>query len=83
MVIIEKNDGIKIGVIGYALIPSERKKGYSTEAVKMIADFLFLSKDIVRIQADTDERNLASQKVLKKTGFKKGVIRKSAFIRGE
>ena len=44
---------------------------YCTEAVNIMMDYLFLSKDIVRVQARTDERNVASQKVLQKTGFKK------------
>lgn len=92
--IIEKKDGSKIGLmsyfpsrpfsIGFALIPSERGKGYCTEAAKIIVDYLFLSKDIVRIQAHTDTSNMAAQKVLEKAGFKKeGTIRKSSFNRGE
>jgi RimJ/RimL family protein N-acetyltransferase len=70
--------------IGHVLIPSERGKGYGTEAVNIIVDYLFLSKEIVRIQAITDVSNLTSQKVLQKSGFRKeGTIRKSTFIRGE
>ncbi len=92
---IEKKDGTKIGTmfhwpienlleIGYVLIPTERRKGYCTEAVKIALDYLFLSKNIVRIQAHTDARNMASQKVLQNIGFKKeGTIRKSAFARGK
>lgn len=38
----------------------------------------------MRIQAQTNPRNIQSQKVLEKAGFKKeDLIRKSAFIRGE
>jgi RimJ/RimL family protein N-acetyltransferase len=49
-----------------------------------MVDYLFLSRDIVRIQAHTDLRNVASQKVLEKVGFKKeGTIRKNLFVRGE
>jgi len=93
--IIEKKDGTKVGTIGhftagklleigYALIPSERGKGYCTEAVKIMVDYLFLSKDIVRIQAHIDPRNTASLRVVEKIGFKKeGTIRKSFFTRGE
>jgi RimJ/RimL family protein N-acetyltransferase len=93
--LIEKKDGTKIGgivhflrggllEIGYSLVPGERAKGYCSEAVKIMVDYLFLSKDIVRIQAITDLDNFASQRVLEKAGFKKeGVIRKSAFIRGK
>jgi len=92
---IEKKDGTKIGTmfhwpignlleIGYVLIPSERRKGYCTEAVKIVLDYLFLSKNIVRIQAHTDARNMTSQKVLQNAGFRKeGTIRKSVFARGE
>jgi len=97
--IIEKKDGSKIGFIchftlthpagklleiGYSLAPTERGKGYCTEAVRIILDYLFLSKDVMRVQACTDLRNLASQKVLEKAGFKKeGTMRKYLFIRGE
>jgi RimJ/RimL family protein N-acetyltransferase len=71
--------------IGYVLVPSERGKGYCSEAVKIMVDYLFLYMgDIVRIQAHTDVRNAASQKVLEKAGFKKeGTIRKGYFARGE
>ena len=76
--------GTKQLEIGYALIPSERGKGYCTEAVKITVDYLFLSREVIRIQACTDTRNLGSQKVLEKAGFdKEGTIRKSLFIRGE
>ena len=68
--LIEKKDGSKIGIvvhyaagsqpeIGYTLIPRERGKGYCTEAAKIMLDYLFLSKDIARIQAHTDVRNAA------------------------
>ena len=97
--IIEKKDGSKIGFIahfyvlhvagrqleiGYSLVPDERGKGHCSEAVKIMVDYLFLSRDIGRIQAQTDPRNVASQKVLEKAGFKKeGILRKSFFTRGE
>jgi len=97
--IIEKKDGSKIGFvahfyvlhpagklleIGYSLVPSERGKGYCTEATQLIVDYLFLFKETMRIQAQTDLRNAASQKVLEKVGFKKeGTVRKCIFIRGE
>jgi RimJ/RimL family protein N-acetyltransferase len=97
--VIEKRDGSKIGFIchftlvhpagnrleiGYSLVPGERGKGYGTEAVKIMVDYLFLSKDIMRIQALTDVRNVASQKALEKAGFiREGTLRKGFFCRGE
>lgn len=98
--IIEKKDGNKIGyiihfdviwdgigkltTIAYSLEPTERGKGYGTEAVQIMVDYLFLSKDIPCIQATVHIKNLASQRVLEKVGFKKeGIIRKRFYIRGE
>lgn len=92
---IEKKDGTKIGYIthylareqneiGYGIIHKERDKGYCTEATQMIVDYLFLTKNIVRIQADTNTTNVASQKVLEKAGFtKEGTIRKHYFSSGK
>ena len=93
--IIEKKDGSKIGSIshypagrhvelGFAIVPNERGKGYCSEAVQIMLDYLFLSKNIVRVQAHTNMKNIASQKVLQKTGFtKEGTIRKYYFARGK
>jgi RimJ/RimL family protein N-acetyltransferase len=97
--IIEKKDGSKIGYIwhfnflnaymnmleiGYGLVPSERGKGYCTEATQLMVDYLFLSKDIVRIFATTHPKNVISQKILGKVGFKReGTMRKCYFCRGE
>ena len=97
--IIEKKDGSKIGYIfhfilvhpagklleiGYFLVPNERGKGNGTEAVRIMVDYLFLSRDTMRVQACTDTRNLASQKALEKAGFtKEGTMRKYLFLRGE
>lgn len=49
-----------------------------------MVDYLFLSKENMRIQAQTDARNVASQRVLEKAGFKKeGTLRKNFFMRGD
>jgi RimJ/RimL family protein N-acetyltransferase len=97
--IIEKKDGTKIGTIshfnmlspvgklleiGYALMPSERGKGYGTEAAQLMVDYLFLGKETPRIQALTLVKNVASQRVLERVGFKKeGIMRRCFHIRGE
>ena len=98
--VIEKKDGTKIGTIthfyvlrpsglrlleiGFNVCPDERGKGYGTEAVNIMVDYLFLSKDTLRIEAGTNVKNLAAQKVLENAGFKReGTMRKSTFIRGE
>jgi ribosomal-protein-alanine N-acetyltransferase len=94
--IIEKKDGTRIGTIahwlaqperlleiGYDVARSERGKGYGAEAVQLIVDYLFLSMDVARIQAFTDVRNKASQRVLEKARFRReGTFRKAGFVRG-
>jgi RimJ/RimL family protein N-acetyltransferase len=95
--VIEKKDGTKVGIIahylvlpskrmeiGYDLILNERGKGYGTEAVQIIVDHLFLTKDTVRIQAVTNVENIPSQRILEKAGFvKEGTLRKVSHIRQE
>ena len=67
--VVEKKDGAKIGSIlyftnqprgwielGYALLPSEMGKGYGTEAVQIMVDYLFLAKDIMRVQEKKEKR---------------------------
>lgn len=94
--IIEKKDGTRVGTIthwlaqperfmeiGYNVVREERGKGCGTEAVQLMVDYLFLSKDIARIQAFTDVRNKASQRVLEKAGFKReGTLREAGLVRG-
>ena len=92
---IQKKNGTKIGwaakylegaliTIGYGVVPEQRGKGYATEAAAILVDYLFLTKDTVRIQADTSTENLASQRVLEKIGFQKeGIIRKHYFSSGK
>jgi RimJ/RimL family protein N-acetyltransferase len=95
--IIQKKDGTRIGEIRHFLdkphhlmelacwlVPSERKKGYATEATQLMVDYLFLSKEIARVQAIVDVRNIASQRVLEKAGFQReGTVRDGYFNRGE
>ena len=97
--IIQKKDGTKIGLMHHrlelpsrvvmelgflALAPSERGKGYGTEATQLMVDYLFLSKELTRIQTAADVGNKASQRVLEKVGFQReGTMRKCLFHNGE
>jgi RimJ/RimL family protein N-acetyltransferase len=50
----------------------------------MMVDYLFLSQDITRIQAETHTENSASQRVLEKAGFtREGTKRQASFVRGQ
>ena len=92
---IEKRDGKKIGFIahflsageteiGYNIVPNERNKGHAGEAIQIIVDYLFLSKEIMRIQAKADPENIPSCKALEKAGFKReGILRRTFYCRGK
>ena len=49
-----------------------------------MVDYLFLTRNIVRIQAQVDPENVASWKTLEKIGFQKeGILRKAFYCRGK
>lgn len=62
--------------IGYDLQADFWNKGYLTEALKTVIEFGFKQLDINRIEAEVMQGNVASEKILTKTGFKnEGVLR--------
>ena len=80
-----RSDYLYLYEIGYRTKPRERNKGYTTEAVRLIVDYLFSTKkEIERIESVTDVENMPSQRVLEKNGFKlEGELRKRFFNKGE
>jgi aminoglycoside 6'-N-acetyltransferase len=71
--------------IGYRIKPEERRKGYTTDAARLVVDYLFTTnKETERIEALTEAGNIASQRVLEKNGFKReGEMRKRALNNGQ
>lgn len=62
--------------IGIALRPEWRGRGHGTAAQRMLADYLFLSLPVNRVEAQTDVENVAEQKALTRAGFsREGVLR--------
>lgn len=55
--------------IGYGFIPEHWGKGYATEAVGAMTEWALKQPGVKFVEAETDENNIASQKVLKKCGF--------------
>ncbi len=69
--------------IGLHISPEERGKGYGTEAQILLADYLFNTYPIARVEASTDVENTAEQRSLEKAGFtREGVLRKAQWRRG-
>lgn len=70
--------------IGYALARAHWGKGYVSEAMEAALDYAFGTLDLNRIEADIDPRNDASEKVLRRLGFKEeGFMRERWIVKGE
>ena len=55
--------------IGYGLKEEYRHHGYMTEAVKVITEWALSQDGVKQVEAETDAKNIASQKVLLQSGF--------------
>ena len=55
--------------IGYGLKEEYRHHGYMMEAVKVITEWALSQEGVKQVEAETDAENIASQKVLFRTGF--------------
>lgn len=55
--------------IGYGIIEAYQGNGYATEAVSAMCQWAFMQKWVKAVEAETAQENIASQKVLLKTGF--------------
>ncbi|OMC81896.1 N-acetyltransferase [Viridibacillus sp. FSL H7-0596] len=55
-------------IIGYYTLPQYQGKGYMTEAVNNIKSWLLNQPEVKFVIADTDKNNIASHRVLEKSG---------------
>lgn len=69
--------------IGISLIPEMRGSGFGGIAQRLLADYLFATTAVNRIEAGTDVDNLAEQRALEKAGFiREGVLRGAQYRAG-
>jgi RimJ/RimL family protein N-acetyltransferase len=55
--------------IGYGLAAPQRGRGYGTEAVRLLSDWLLDQPSVRAIVAEVDPDNVPSRRVLEKAGF--------------
>ena len=55
--------------IGYGIMEQYQDHGYATEAVKAISAWAFQEPTVTAIEAEIENKNIASRKVLEKCGF--------------
>jgi len=67
--------------IGITLVPDARGRGYGTEAQRQLADYLFETTPVNRVEASTDLDNLAEQRSLEKAGFRREGVQRGAQYR--
>jgi ribosomal-protein-alanine N-acetyltransferase len=82
------NEKMHSATIGYDLSPAYWNLGIATEALEEILPLAFEGRlpcgPLHRIQADTIPGNIASEKVLRKLGFRdEGIRREAMFARGQ
>lgn len=69
--------------LGYYLGEPYWGKGFATEAVRQICDYIYRNTDIIRIFAEPFAYNTASCRVLEKAGFQlEGLLRSNAVKNG-
>ncbi len=68
------------GEVGYELSPEYWKKGIMFEALSGIINFGFKKMNLHTIEANLDPKNIASVKLLEKSGFKKEGHTKESFF---
>ena len=69
--------------IGISLRPPARGQGHGTRAQRMLAEYLFSSFAVQRLEASTDVENVAEQHALDGAGFtREGVLRQAQWRRG-
>lgn len=66
---------------GIELRPEARGQGLGTEAQRLLADFLFATYDLNRVEASTDVENLPEQRALEKAGYVREGIQRGAQFR--
>lgn len=74
----------RLAQIGYTIARPHWNHGLATEAVTALAAYAFAAFPIHRITASVDPRNLASCRVLERSGFtKEAHFRQSEWFKGE
>ncbi len=77
------NEGSNAYNIGISIVAEHRGKGYGSEAHNLLADYLFSTYPIMRVEAVTDKENISEQRALEKAGFtREGILRQAQWRSG-
>lgn len=80
--VIGSNTNLEIGLL--IAEESSRGKGIGIECIRLFVNYLFKTKNIMRIQYITRTDNMSMKAIGEKTGFKlEGVLKKYKFVDGD
>jgi RimJ/RimL family protein N-acetyltransferase len=72
------------GEVGYTVHPDHQGKGYATEVTRAMVDLGFRGIDLHRIIGRLDARNIASRRVLEKSGMRvEAHLVENEWVKGE
>lgn len=67
-------------MIGILVLPDHRGNGLGTAAQRAVVEYLFKHTPAVRVEAGTEEENLAERRALERAGFRhEGTLRQAVF----
>ncbi len=74
----------RLAEIGFTFAREHQRKGYATEAVRRLLDFLFKEAGLHRVVAITDCENKAAIALLERTSFRReGHFRQNVWFKGK
>ena len=74
-------EGNRMASVAIRLSQNCQGKGYGTEALSAMTDFCLLHTELQRLWTKVDVRNIASQKMLEKCGYRQeGLIRQGKMV---
>ncbi len=65
-----KADQPEVVEFGISLDPDNQSKGYASEALWYLLDYLFTKKEVYRVIASVDPNNWASMQLMERVGFR-------------
>ena len=71
----------RMGMVGYRIAPWLWKTGICTEALRRVVRFIFTETRMDRLQGEANVKNIGSNRVMEKSGFKlEGTIRHGKMV---
>lgn len=78
---VQYHPSVRAWAVGRELARDARGKGYGTEAMALMVDWLFTHTDVYRVEGQNDVENVASQRSVEKVGWRREGVLRAAMMR--